>query len=236
MNMGSLNFNISGAAARIKEFREDWEKPYLEMTKDFILSNTFTQIERGTHRALCQRHPVRVRVLRPSGTSTTSPTSSTADWSSRRFFVQGVFGILGGIAAEFEHLGPHAGHRGPAARRGLLPVVPWCRPAPDVVRHAERDEGRPRAGRARGLDLHLQGRPGGVERRSSGEDRAHLGRAVARGRDPRTRRGRCWGSRVPTASDSEPRATAASRPADRRCGAPASRRGSRGRTCRPPSR
>ena len=47
MNMGSLNFNISGAAARIKDFREEWERPYLERTKDFILSNTFTQIERG---------------------------------------------------------------------------------------------------------------------------------------------------------------------------------------------
>jgi uncharacterized protein (DUF849 family) len=47
MNMGSLNFNISGAGARIGTFQNDWEKPYLEMTKDFILSNTFTQIERA---------------------------------------------------------------------------------------------------------------------------------------------------------------------------------------------
>jgi uncharacterized protein (DUF849 family) len=47
MNMGSFNFNISGAGRRITEFRFDWEKPYLESTKDFILSNTFVQIERG---------------------------------------------------------------------------------------------------------------------------------------------------------------------------------------------
>jgi uncharacterized protein (DUF849 family) len=47
MNMGSFNFNISGAAERITEFRFDWEKPYLESTKGFILSITFVHIERG---------------------------------------------------------------------------------------------------------------------------------------------------------------------------------------------
>jgi len=47
MNMGSFNFNISGAGAKVTEWKYDWEKSYLEMTKDFILSNTFAQIERG---------------------------------------------------------------------------------------------------------------------------------------------------------------------------------------------
>ena len=47
MNMGSINFNISGAGAKVESWQHDWEKPYLEMTKDFILSNTFAQIERG---------------------------------------------------------------------------------------------------------------------------------------------------------------------------------------------
>ena len=47
MNMGSLNFNISGAAGRITQFQHEWERPYLEGTKDFILSNTFGQIEHG---------------------------------------------------------------------------------------------------------------------------------------------------------------------------------------------
>jgi uncharacterized protein (DUF849 family) len=47
MNMGSMNFNISAAAGKIESWKHDWEKPYLEMTKDFILSNTFAQIERG---------------------------------------------------------------------------------------------------------------------------------------------------------------------------------------------
>jgi 3,5-dioxohexanoate:acetyl-CoA acetone transferase len=103
MNMGSLNFNISGAADRITDFKEDWEKPYLEMTKDFILSNTFTQIERG------------VSELSAHGTKfefecyDIGHLYNVAHFADRGlikppFFIQGVFGILGGIAAETEHL------------------------------------------------------------------------------------------------------------------------------------
>ncbi|HMM09134.1 MAG TPA: 3-keto-5-aminohexanoate cleavage protein [Paracoccus solventivorans] len=103
MNMGSLNFNISGAASKIKEFQHDWERPYLEMTKDFILSNTFTQIERG------------IRALSEQGTRfeyecyDVGHLYNLAHFLDRGLvdgplFVQGVFGILGGIAAETEHL------------------------------------------------------------------------------------------------------------------------------------
>lgn len=103
MNMSSLNFNISGAAARIKEFQHDWERPYLEMTQDFILSNTFTQIERG------------IRTLSDIGTRfeyecyDIGHLYNLAHFLDRGLvqgplFVQGVFGILGGIAAETEHL------------------------------------------------------------------------------------------------------------------------------------
>lgn len=103
MNMGSLNFNISGAAGKIKDFRQDWERPYLEMTKDFILSNTFTQIERG------------IKTLSDLGTRfeyecyDVGHLYNLAHFLDRGLvkgplFVQGVFGILGGIAAETEHL------------------------------------------------------------------------------------------------------------------------------------
>lgn len=103
MNMGSLNFNISGAGAKITEFKEDWEQPYLEMTKDFILSNTFTQIERG------------ITELSANGTKfefecyDIGHLYNLAHFVDRGIvkgplFVQGVFGILGGIAAEVEHL------------------------------------------------------------------------------------------------------------------------------------
>jgi uncharacterized protein (DUF849 family) len=103
MNMGSLNFNISGAAAKIKDFKQEWERPYLERTKDFILSNTFTQIERG------------ITELSANGTRfefecyDIGHLYNLAYFVDRGmvkapFFVQGVFGILGGIAPEVEHL------------------------------------------------------------------------------------------------------------------------------------
>src|SRR3546814_5227023 len=42
MNMGSINFNISGAGSKIQNWLHDWEKPYLEMTRDFIRSEEHT--------------------------------------------------------------------------------------------------------------------------------------------------------------------------------------------------
>jgi uncharacterized protein (DUF849 family) len=103
MNMGSLNFNISGAADKIREFQFDWEKPYLEMTKDFILSNTFAQIERG------------LRQMSDNGTRfefecyDVGHLYNLAHFADRKlakppFFVQGIFGILGGMGPDPENL------------------------------------------------------------------------------------------------------------------------------------
>src|SRR3546814_21181903 len=47
MNIGSINFNISGAGYKIQHWLNDWEQTDLEMTRDFILSHTFSQINRG---------------------------------------------------------------------------------------------------------------------------------------------------------------------------------------------
>ena len=103
MNMGSLNFNISGAADRIRDFREAWERPYLERTKDFILSNTFAQIERGVSEL--SAHGARFEFE----CYDIGHLYNLAHFVDRGlvkppFFVQGVFGILGGIAAETAHL------------------------------------------------------------------------------------------------------------------------------------
>ncbi|WP_395710986.1 3-keto-5-aminohexanoate cleavage protein [Reyranella sp.] len=103
MNMGSLNFGIFGAAERISSFKYEWEKPYLEMTRDFILSNTFAQIERG------------LKELGANGTRfefecyDIGHLYNLSHFLDRGLvepplFVQGVFGILGGIAAEPENL------------------------------------------------------------------------------------------------------------------------------------
>lgn len=102
MNMGSFNFNISGAAKR-GHFEHDWERPYLEMTTDFILSNTFAQIERG------------VTELSEHGTRfefecyDVGHLYNLAHFADRGmikppFFVQSIFGILGGIGPDAENL------------------------------------------------------------------------------------------------------------------------------------
>ncbi len=103
MNMGSLNFNISGAAGKIEHFKHEWEKPYLNMTQDFILSNTFTQIERG------------LAELSAMGTRfefecyDVGHLYNLAHFVDRGlakppFFLQCIFGILGGIGADHDNL------------------------------------------------------------------------------------------------------------------------------------
>lgn len=103
MNMGSFNFNISGAGAKIDAFKYDWEAPYLEMTKGFILSNTFAQIEQGVGQlsALGTRFEFECYDV--------GHLYNVAHFADRGlikppFFLQCIFGILGGIGAHQENL------------------------------------------------------------------------------------------------------------------------------------
>lgn len=103
MNMGSMNFNLSAAVGRSMEFKFDWERPYLEGTSDYIMSNTFAQIERA------------MRVLGDLGTRfefecyDTSHLYNLAHFAEAGlvkppFFIQAIFGVLGGIGPEPESL------------------------------------------------------------------------------------------------------------------------------------
>ena len=46
-NAGSINFGLFDIPGRmnIKQWKYDWELPYLEMTKDFVFTNTFKSLE-----------------------------------------------------------------------------------------------------------------------------------------------------------------------------------------------
>jgi uncharacterized protein (DUF849 family) len=48
-NMGSINFALHTSLKHIKEFKFEWEKPYLEMSKDFVFKNTFKDFEYLCH-------------------------------------------------------------------------------------------------------------------------------------------------------------------------------------------
>ena len=49
LNMGSMNYGMHFVAESYvkkgKEFRYDWERPYLESTKDIVFKNTFKDLE-----------------------------------------------------------------------------------------------------------------------------------------------------------------------------------------------
>lgn len=103
MNMGSFNFNISAAARALKGDVQDWERPYIEGSKDLIMSNTFVQIERG------------MRELGDKGTKFEFECYDAghlynlahfADMGLIKppFFVQCIFGITGGIGPDPENL------------------------------------------------------------------------------------------------------------------------------------
>jgi uncharacterized protein (DUF849 family) len=44
-NMGSMNFGLYPYVTKVKEWKYDWEKPYLEATRDYIFRNTFGDMQ-----------------------------------------------------------------------------------------------------------------------------------------------------------------------------------------------
>jgi uncharacterized protein (DUF849 family) len=46
LNMGSMNFSMHPIKDRIKEWKYDWEKEYVEASRDFIFPNTFASLEK----------------------------------------------------------------------------------------------------------------------------------------------------------------------------------------------
>jgi uncharacterized protein (DUF849 family) len=99
LNMGSMNFNIAPSAARVKKFKYDWEKPYLEGTTNYIFRNTFQDIEQVVER-LGKAHGTRFEFE----CYDTAHLYNLAHCLDRKLvtpplFVQTVFGILGGIGS-----------------------------------------------------------------------------------------------------------------------------------------
>ena len=96
MNMGTMNFGLFPMLSRFKEFKHDWERPYLEGSKDLIFRNTYGDLESVFNE------------LGPNNTRYEFECYDTAHLYNLRhfadrglvkapFFIQTVFGILGGI-------------------------------------------------------------------------------------------------------------------------------------------
>ena len=104
LNMGSMNFNISNAANRVKTWKHAWEKPYLERTDNYIFRNTFRDIEDIVER-LGKGHGTRFEFE----CYDIGHLYNLAYMMDRKvvegpLFVQSIFGILGGIGADTKNL------------------------------------------------------------------------------------------------------------------------------------
>ena len=103
LNMGSMNFGLFPMLKRFTEFQHEWEREHLENSRNLIFKNTYTDIEgilkignaNGTRFEFeCYdishlynlAHFVEAGLVKPP------------------FFVQSVFGILGGIGPDPEDL------------------------------------------------------------------------------------------------------------------------------------
>jgi uncharacterized protein (DUF849 family) len=104
LNMGSMNFNISRAGDRVKRWKYDWEKPYLDNTDNFIFRNTFKDIA-GIVERLGKAHGTRFEFeCYDTGHLYNLAYCLDQKIVEPPLFVQTIFGILGGIGAEPRNL------------------------------------------------------------------------------------------------------------------------------------
>jgi uncharacterized protein (DUF849 family) len=104
LNMGSMNFGLYPAAARYKNWRYDWEKPFLEGTDAFIFRNTFADIERILEE-LGEGHGTRFEFeCYDVGHLYNLAHMLDRGLVKPPLFVQTIFGILGGIGPDIENL------------------------------------------------------------------------------------------------------------------------------------
>lgn len=103
INMGSINFGLFPLMDKIKEYKWDWEKDYLERSRDNVFKNTFYDQERI------------LKIMRNNGTKPEmecydiAHLYNTAYWADKGaldppFWLQFILGIMGGIQPSVENL------------------------------------------------------------------------------------------------------------------------------------
>ncbi len=103
MNIGSMNYGSFRITESIEKYKYDWEKPFLESTKDWVYTNTFASME---------------AYLKTMGDCGTKPELEVYDigglymaayllekgFLRAPLYFQFVMGVLGGIGASVEHM------------------------------------------------------------------------------------------------------------------------------------
>ena len=100
LNMGSMNFALFPLLERYSEWQHDWEPAFLEMTKDFIFPNTFKSIE-TILKDLGEGHGTRFEFeCYDLGHLYNLAWFVDKGLVKPPFFIQMVFGIMGGMGAD----------------------------------------------------------------------------------------------------------------------------------------
>jgi uncharacterized protein (DUF849 family) len=101
LNMGSINFGLYHLVDKYETFKFDWEKPHLEATRDLVFRNSFKDIEYIL--ATCYDNGTRFE-FECYDIAHLYNLSHFADRGLVKppFFVQSVFGLLGGIGTHPE--------------------------------------------------------------------------------------------------------------------------------------
>ncbi|HVY86966.1 MAG TPA: 3-keto-5-aminohexanoate cleavage protein [Caulobacterales bacterium] len=104
LNMGSMNFGLYEMLHRFKTLKYEWEHMLLEGSRDRVVKNTFTDIEYILK--TCAANGTRFE----AECYDVGHLYTLAHFADRKlieppFFVQSVFGILGGIGAHPEDVG-----------------------------------------------------------------------------------------------------------------------------------
>ncbi len=104
LNVGSMNFGLFPLLEKHSEWKHDWEPEFLGMTRDLIFRNTFTDIE-YILKELGEGHGTRFEFeCYDLGHLYNLAWLVDKGMVSEPFFVQMVFGVLGGVGADLDNL------------------------------------------------------------------------------------------------------------------------------------
>lgn len=103
LNMGSMNFGLYEMLGRFKEFKHDWERPYLEGSEDRIFRNTFKDIAYILQS--CSENDTRFEIeCYDIGHLYTAAHFMDRGLIKGPMLIQSVFGLRGGIGNHAEDL------------------------------------------------------------------------------------------------------------------------------------
>lgn len=101
LNMGTMNFGLYEMLKRFQTFQHDWERPYLENSDDLVFRNTFRDIEHILRS--CSETGTRFEIeCYDVGHLYTAAHFLDRGLLKPPIFIQSVFGIRGGIGADYE--------------------------------------------------------------------------------------------------------------------------------------